>query len=368
VAKKIGRNDPCPCGSGKKRKKCHPNLKSRRPPLHDPAFVARAWAVIDEKLADERKRKAKFGDVLPVVHADAWGKRLVGVGNQIYSTNPEASFADFLLQYLREALGLEWWRQEQAKPYIARHPVAQWETHAEELMRAGTPDERGRVSIPRDGRVAAYMVLAYDLYVVRQNTRFQEELIEQLRRREHFSGKRYELLVAAVFARAGFQIDPEDESKTARHPEFVATHRTSQFVMAVEAKARNRRQNDTNPEKAGVDDLIRKAATQTVAGKPFALFVDVAMPPVEPGKEPSWTEEVDRSVNAVVESVGKPGPFDLVMFTNIPHRYGLSGQPDPPKEWVIWLPTLSRIPPAIVDALIKSLKQYGNIPDYESGS
>lgn len=272
---KVGRNSPCPCGSGKKYKKCHidgPLINTK-----SPEFEAEAWALFDRKMADERKRKERFGDVRPIMHVDAWGKRLVGVGSRIYfNKDPEISFSDFLQTYLRGTLGPEWWKAEAAKPVIARHPIAKWQTHAEELMRGETRDERGRYSIPNDGLISSFMSLAYDLYIVRDNVKFQEAIVDRLKRSNHFSGVRYELLVAATLVRAGFSLEPEDDASLKPHPEFVATDKATKFVVAVEAKARNRRQNDLHPAKAQVDELVDKAAGQGHKGKPFALFVDVA--------------------------------------------------------------------------------------------
>jgi hypothetical protein len=59
-----------------------------------------------------------------------------------------------------------------SKPVIARHPIAQWQARAEE-MGGETPDERRRYLIPRDGLITAYMTMAYDLYIVRNNIRSQ---------------------------------------------------------------------------------------------------------------------------------------------------------------------------------------------------
>jgi SEC-C motif-containing protein len=364
---KIGRNDPCPCGSGTKYKKCH---LGRLADPTSPEFQAKAWALFDGKIAAERQRKQHFGEVRPIIHADAWGKKLVAVGSRIYfNDHPAISFPDFLQNYLRGTLGADWWKAEAAKPVIARHPVAQWQTHAEELMRSEKPDERGRYLIPRDGVISAFMALAYDLYIVRDNIEFQERIVDRLRLRDSFAGVRYELLVAATFVRAGFSVKPEDESSSTTHPEFVATHRDTGFVVAVEAKARNRRQSDRNPAKAGVDDLVAKAATQGPKDKPFALFVDVAMPPGDPNKPPSWLDEVDQTVKNVMEKHGGlPGPFDWVVFTNIPHQFGEPGGADPSRHWAEWLPRTTRISPAINQAVIAALQKYGIIPEFETGS
>lgn len=368
MGKGAQRNDPCPCGSGKKYKKCHFDQ-----PLVDPMspeFQVKAFAHFDGKIAAERKRKERFGEVRPIIHTDAWGKKLVVVGSRIYfNDDAKLSFSDFLQKHLRETLGAEWWKGEVSKPLIARHPIAQWQAHAEELMKAEKPDERGRYSIPVDGVLSAFMSVAYDLYIVRDNARFQEVIVERLKRRDAFSGVRYELLVAATFVRAGFSVEPEDEALKKTHPEFVATHKATGFVVAVEAKARNRRQNDLQPKAAGVYDLINKAAGQGHKDKAFALFVDVAMPP-EPRKElASWAPEVDETVKTVIEKRGgKPGPFDCVIFTSFTYPGGLPDGPGLTVPYFVWLPRTTRMPLEIADALLNAVNQFGRIPEFETGS
>jgi hypothetical protein len=139
--------------------------------------------------------------------------------------------------------------------------------------------------------------------------------------------------------------------------------------VAVEAKARNRRPTDRNPARVGVDDLIANAATKAPTDKPFAAFVEVAMPPEERDKPPSWVDEVDQTVKDVVNKHGgMPGPFDWVFFTNIPHQYGLAGEPDPPRHWLVWQPRATRMPPEIQEAIMTAVQQYGRIPEFDTGS
>jgi hypothetical protein len=290
--------------------------RSTRPTPHaDPhstEFQAKVSAIFEGIEAANRKRKEQFGEQLPIMHVEAWGKRLVGVGNRIYTVDRRAAFQDFLRDFLRDTLGADWWNEEMSKPLIARHRIAQWQAHAEELMKNETPDELGRYSIPNDGVLIAYITLAHDLFIVRQNIRFQEGILERLRRRDDFAGVRYELLVAVTFVRAGFAVEPENEADgSSRHPEFVATHRATGFAVAVEAKARNRRLTDVTPTSAGVYDLVENAAGKAPIDTPFALFVDVAMPPKDSAAlRPSWFEEVDETVKTVVEKRGGfPGPF-----------------------------------------------------------
>lgn len=349
-------------------KKLWRQFKNRPVDPRSPEFQAKAWAIFDGMAAAERKRKEQFGEQLPIMHVEAQGKRLVGVGNRIYSVDPRVGFQDFLRNYLRDTLGDAWWKTELSKPVIARHRVAQWQAHAEELMTSETPDELGRYSVPNDGQLIAYMTLAHDLFIVRQNTRFQDDIIERLRRHDGLAGVRYELLVAATFVRAGFTVEPEDESDgSTRHPEFVATHRETGFVVAVEAKARNRTPGKI-PTSAGVYDHVENAAGKAPKDKPFVLFVDVAMPPKDPlADRPSWFEEVDETVRTVVDkNGGYPGPFDAVFFTNITYQYGASGEPAPPNDWTIWVPRKTRVPMELHEVILAALKKHAAIPDFEA--
>jgi hypothetical protein len=371
----IGRNDPCPCGSGRKFKKCHlgkpsASLPRTSPMKTDPKtadLAVRAFAMFDARIAAERARTQLFGHVRPIVQTEAWGKRLVAVGNQIWTMDPRATFGDFLREHLRTTMGSAWWKEECTKPFIARHPVAQWQQHLDEQLQ-GTVEDNGRVGVVSDGLVSALLNLAYDLYIVKDNIGFHSRAVERLRRGNHFAGMRYELLVAAAFVRAGFDVALEDESDASRsHPEFLATDRETKFTIAVEAKARNRRATDRNPDRAGIDDLVSRAAEQALAEQPYALFVDVAMPPEDRTKPPSWLAEVDDAVRVVVERQGgAPNPFDWVFFTSIPHQWGGRGEPDPPKHFADWVPRTSRVPVDLRHRIAKAIQQYGTIPELET--
>ena len=58
------------------------------------------------------------------------------------------------------------------------------------------------------------------------------DAITMLKRRDAFSGVRYEVLVAGTLVRAGFSVEPEDEALKKTHPESVATHKAAGFVVA----------------------------------------------------------------------------------------------------------------------------------------
>jgi hypothetical protein len=108
-------------------------------------------------------------------------------------------------------------------------------------MRDADRDELGRCLVTSAEIMSAYMTLAYDLWIVKDNVRLHARVIDRLQRRSDFAGVRYELLVAATFVRANFAVEPDDETDNrTSHPEFVAMHRETGFIVAVEAKARDR--------------------------------------------------------------------------------------------------------------------------------
>ena len=67
---------------------------------------------------------------------------------------------------------------------------------------------------------------------VRDNIQFQERTIERLRRREQFTGARYELLVAATFVRAGFRVEPEDFDTYDSEDDGVMFHTSADVFRA----------------------------------------------------------------------------------------------------------------------------------------
>jgi hypothetical protein len=347
--RRFGRNDPCPCGSGRKFKRCH-------------YPILRAHA---DRIAADPVRLQQHGHVRPVINGLLDGHRFVAVGNELLigKQGKWRTFPDFLVDYARDRLGSGWGQAEIAKPRAEdRHPIVRWYQHFCEIQSRATRDPDGIYRVDVDGVSTAFIVLAYDLYVLRHHGKLQREVLRRLRLHDQFFGARHELFVAALFVRAGFDIEYEDERDGSRkHPEFVATHRTTKFVMAVEAKAKHRdlKANDPRP-KAGVKSLLVNAANKRSV-HPYAVFVDMNLPPEPATAPPSWAPEVHGTVDEIVAKQGT-SPFDMVFFTNVPHQYGRAGEPDPPKHVYVRKPT-RRIPMTIDEALIRAMTQYGNIPN-----
>ena len=349
VRRQIGRNDPCPCNGGRKFKRCC-----------EPMLRARA-----AQMASNTTHIQQHGHVKPLINALLQGHRFIAVGNELMigKQGKWQTFPDFLVDYVRHLLGSGWGQAEIAKPIASdRHPIVQWYQHFCEIQKSAKRNAQGIYEVERDGVTAAFMILAYDLYVLRHHGKLQREVLKRLRRHDQFIGARYELFVAALFVRAGFEIAYEDEhDPSKKHPEFIATHRDTNFVLAVEAKAKHRDLKIGDPRPAAnVKSLLLNAAKKH-SGHPYAVFVDMNLPPEDAKAPPSWMPDVYRTIDEISATEGRP-PFDLAFFTNVPHQYGLTGEPDPPKH-VYARKVTQRIPLEIDNALARAMTQYGNIPN-----
>lgn len=375
---KIRRNDPCPCGSGKKFKKCCLGKKSenKEPQSSFKKLPEDIKMKILRHQTEEKARKDKFGEVRPIIHADFKGYKFVAVGNQLIYSQNWKTFPDFLLTYIGTALGPDWGNSELKKPFEQRHPIANWYVgmcHFQAKQKRGAD---GIFDAIPDGNMAAYLRLAYDLYVIKDNVAFQNGIIERLKIKDQFQGARYELFATATCIRAGFKILYEDESdRSKKHTEFMAIHKETGQKIYVEAKSRRRPGvlgfpgdiTDISEYKARVRRMLNKAL-QKPASEPYVIFIDLNLPPA-PGKifNKPWFQEVWESI---YEDGGptyeRPDPYNLVILTNHPEHYGEEGEPVPSGDFFSVFSKLPKIKPKHSKAIIAVLdaaEKYRNIPN-----
>jgi hypothetical protein len=316
-------------------------------------------------VAAERERERQYGKVRPIITTMHKGHRFVAVGSRLYFHKNWRNFSDFLIFYAKDVIGKEWWQGELDKPENEQHPIVKWHHHFIELSQGQRPDPAtGLVSAVREGILSSFLALAYDLYVLRDHSKLQDEVVARLRHRDQFQGARYELFVAATFIRSGCEIAYEDESDgSKKHTEFVGRHLASGLEMSVEAKARHRQlwgEFDMASIRPGVRDLLLSAADKS-AVHPLVVFVELNLPPEDPAQQPSWTRHVNQVVQEITAEKGKV-LFDLIFFTNRPHLYGEYGEPDPARHFYASRPQTSRIAETIASVLGDAAAQYGNIP------
>lgn len=237
---KPGRNDPCPCNSGKKFKKCHGSpeqpVAERAAALMRLEALHRSSQVRLEAREFQRREQQGFGR--PIISTQVEEHRVVAVGRWVHTSKNWKTFHDFLRDYPRIVLGDDWWQEEMCKPMEHRHRIVTWFMRTCEL--AATRGARREVlGLPATGALSAYMRFAYDLYALKHAVDVEQLLIDRIRSPRGFPGAMYEVRVAASLLRAGFTLELEDETdRRTTHVEFVATHVATGAKFSVEAKRR----------------------------------------------------------------------------------------------------------------------------------
>jgi SEC-C motif len=318
--KKVGRNDPCPCGSGKKFKTCHGDVtkqSSPKMPTLDPKALE---TKLEQIKAFQKQREQQQGLGKSVISTVFQGYRIVAVGSRLFHSRTWKTFHDFLFDYMKMLLGSDWGNAELRKPREERHPILNWYHDATVYMNAFIK-ERGEVhDAPAIGVASAYLGLAYDLYSLEHNAKVQRMLLNRLKNREQFYGAYYETFMAAALVRAGFDIEFEDETDASTsHCELTATFSKTGRKFSVEAKMRQ-------PEKASLDvgnqlyEALKKDAKHT-----RLVFIEINVPDDSDDRR---TIEVLggalRSIRTREEKLTikwQPAPPAYVIVTNTPYYY-----------------------------------------------
>src|SRR3989338_6114032 len=192
---KIGRNQPCPCGSRKKYKKCC-LMKSEGKfwgQIENDINVQEIWAQHKKFIQEEKIRKERLGEVQPIISLDHKGHKVVKVGSTLYFSKECKTFTDFLFYYIKKALGEDWGNNEIKKPDEEKHPIIRWYQDVCRIQALQQKGADGLYSMVPSGVVAGYINLAYDLYILADNLKLQKEVVNRLKKKDQFQGARYEL-------------------------------------------------------------------------------------------------------------------------------------------------------------------------------
>lgn len=350
--KKIGRNTPCPCGSGKKFKHCHGNLVPKSVNVRNTAIPEEVRRKIAEMQAQDRAYEAAHGKGKPIITTEFKDWRLVAVGNELHWGKKDKTkyFPDFLGNYVRSKFGTEWGNKEIAKPFEERHQILKWYDSMCHFQMKQKPEEDGTYRTAANGAMLSWYRIAYDLYLIKHNAELQEKILERLRNKDQFQGARFELCATASMIVAGFDINFEDESDTTKkHAEFLAKHKSG-LEIAVEAKSRHRdgvleykslprRAGQTPNTKVTVEGLIRKALAKQ-PDYPYFIFIDVNLPYSDeaPHGNP-WFQEMTETVEALQTEWGtEPFPANAIYFCNDPTYQEVEKVPEGNNFWVYEVP------------------------------
>ncbi len=381
---KVGRNDPCPCGSGKKYKKCC-WLKQVPPPSEE--VMRELMKTLAKKQAAEqslRERGIFMNYVNPATYTNPkTGQRVKAwaLGNRLFHTRPEhETFHEFVVDHLkREVLGKEWWDKEMKSPQ--RHFIfdcfAKWEEWKRKNAVEGEKVNEHVWSGFPDGWAQTLVSLAFDVATLEHAKKLPEHLINRLKNRGEYQGAHYEIAVAAIFARLGCNIDfLDDQKRTDKHCEFVATHAQTGVRIAVEAKSRQRpgvkhREGSAEPEqllRGDVGRLFRDALAKNPKDATFIIFIDVNAPltPNTPMPEKPWFRDVKALLAEYPESSeAAPEQYAGAFFTNFSPHYNAERTTDPNEHFVV-LPqfAINPMPNAVFgNMLLTAVNNYGFVPD-----
>jgi len=251
------------------------------------------------------------------------GYRIVCVGKQIRWSKNWRTFPDFLSDYIKSLLTAEWGNAELAKPDAERHPILRWYRKVGEYHRVQPKLEDGRVQLREiTGAVRAYLGLAYDLYLCAHNAELPDLLLKRLRNPETFEGALYEAYVIGILAKAGFDIELEDESDSSRsHCELTAAHRETKRKFSVEAKAVASVSTRAGLSKAPprirgkLFDALRKRADHE-----RLIFIELnRVGTGGPSEKPEWIQHVEVEIQDAERNLtidGQAAPPAYVFVTN----------------------------------------------------
>lgn len=340
---KIGRNDPCPCNSGKKFKKCcgdpskETNFAGFNPyprtiSSEDPLTARR-------RKADEMIREQQQGLGRPIVSLKVNGQQMVVAGNTLYRSEKWKTFSDFLSDYIFIVLGREWREAELKRSLEERHPIMQWhEEYSQFLKRAGVTKSGEIRSAITTGVVRCYIGLAYNLYLIKHNAELQARLVNRLKLPKQFQGAYYELIVANCLIRSGFELTLEDETDGAtKHCEFSAVSKHTGKKYWVEAKTRGvvgllgKTEHDGTKNADATSELIKHliGALNKPAADERLIFIDLNTEPLfDATVKPAWVDNAIKKLETYEKRKLIKGQSAYVIVTNISfHRSLNSEQP-----------------------------------------
>jgi len=326
---KIRRNDPCPCGSGKKFKKCHNNPRFELPFLIQQAHIEKhleeeGKRLLEQKRAKEIQRQHQQGLGRPIISIEFQGYRFVAVGSKVHYGKWK-TFHDFLGNYIKSSLGGEWGNTELKKQVPARHPILKWYGHVCKLHQENAKKLGPVFSSPMIGAASAYYRLAYNLYLIAHNGKdIQTRLLARLRNADNFPGAFFETQVAAWLIKAGFELEFEDESdKSISHCEFTATYQKSNAKLSVEAKSRNPGTNNQGPKRFNIGYQLR-AALEKNAANTRLVFLDLNYPISSEKQSERLIKRAEyllKSAESRLKIGDHPAPPAYVCLTNISDHF-----------------------------------------------
>lgn len=376
---KIGANESCPCGSGKKYKRCCRQMESNtHPSLHEIEGIRELLRKPQQDI-----EKAKY-DAPKYHELELGGQKFRIVGRGIYPQQHSGHLSDIIVEHLKtQILGKKWLDEERQKSPEEQHVVMRWlrawiDLRTEGHLEAQT--SKTQTYSPLSGEAQELLALADDASRVLQlEKRFPKKLRTRLLNRNEFQGARYELAVAATFIRANFKIEWIDDKRgptnaLGKRCDFNAVHQVTGETIAVETKSRRRKgrlheageARDSAELTADVYSLYKEATGQNPGNKAFAIFIDINLPhqPTLSGTDKTWASEIEAILtNYAKSNPTDPAPFSFIFFTNFAwHFQGRQGAHTPEHIFSFVPSAVRQISQKTFDAIGRAVQAYGSLP------
>jgi len=338
---KIGRNDPCPCGSGKKYKYC---CYKKVIPIFTKLESAPELEELRKRCElESMERKIRYLEPLgiyvdfvkPLIYD---GGKWWSLNDKVYYNHPaNETFHEFIIKVLCQTLGEQWRREQADLPEEQQHFIYHcWLKFNEWAQRNAVAENKiGNIySNSPDGWTKSLLSLAFDVASIIHKEHMPIKLLNRLKNKAEYQGARYEVAIAAIFARLGFKLQFLDEQETVgSHPEFIANDVQSGESIAVEAKSKHREGVIHVPGKVQTQDellrgdiqlLYRHALKQNPGNIPFLIFIDLNAPP-SPNinwKSKKWFADIIHTMDKQsVYSDINPDPCTGIAYTNYSYHY-----------------------------------------------
>lgn len=370
---KLGRNQSCYCGSGKKYKKCCMEKKLEIPP--------EVLKYFQRKMTEDQMLK-QAGILIPLVHPVIFqGKGVRAFGSRIYHRPVDETFHVFLLSLLHDILGGEWWKEQNKLESQDKHFIALCYEKFEEWVRRNQVSSKriGKTNIWSaipDGYSKSLLLLAFDIVSLSHMQDLPTALLERLKSKDQYQGARYEIAIAAIFARLNCKVSFTDEKSRKKRCEFIATDESSGISIAVEAKSRHRQgvlhQAGIVPDLEKLLSirtarrLFNDALEQNPKDTPYVIFVDVNSPltPSIAVDNKQWVKDAKNIVGKKLKDLpAKEHPI-TIFFTNFSHHYQTKDEALQGESIGIFTSNFQHTLPnqEFVNTLVGAVTHYGFVP------
>lgn len=371
---KIGRNEPCPCGSGKKYKKCC--LKKNEEVSVDLKFLNKFLEEAKNKIKKLTDRGILINYVKPILFK---GKKVFAIGNQLFYQQPaNQTLHEFIIEFMVRTLGVVWYEDERKRSDRNKHYIIKC---IEEYFRWKTSNaiseneiQAGIYGVFPNGYVQYLLSLAFDLATLFHTTNLPEQLLTRLKNKKLFQGARYEIAIAAIFTRLDYTVKFYDDKYIGeKHPDFLVTHKLTNAEIDVEVKSKHRtgvlhiKGEPNQNEDAKLESIISQALSKNTGERPYLAFIDVNYPPSRgvslDNKE--WFKEVKRHISErLPATIEQPDKHSGIVFTNYCYQY--EEENDALGDgYLVTIPLFSTKPiriPHFLDDLTKALDNYSFVP------